>query len=132
MKTNLKSIRGSNTGRTAVKSGLVVIYFVLSLTVSDAQDSTKLFIKNNVASQIEIAMVDNSKLNLLPKFDGPLNETIAFPDFLKKVKEENLKTENWMFKEEIFDTRTLRIETVKEEPLKLESWMKKEQLWLVN
>lgn len=132
MKTNLNFLRGYNTQGTVAKSVLAIVCFVLSLTVSDAQDSTKLFIENNVSSQIEMAMVDNSKLNLLPKSDEPLNKKIVFPDFLKNVEEENLETENWMFNEKLFEPVIIRIETVKEEPLKLESWMTKEQLWVTK
>ncbi len=128
MKTNFKTLWGNSAGSKAKETVLVVLSLILFITVVHAQDSTSSFRKINISNQFEIAMVDNMELKSNSIIE-PTNRTFALPDFLQILEEEYLEIETWMFKEEIFDAKSLQANTVKEDPLKLENWMINEQLW---
>ena len=135
----------NNVQKTVLRTGAVVVSFVLiSFTVA-AQDFWKTLLTNSSFNQIALAMTVNSK-----KSDAKMSDTkskkatyfyeneydanLLVEEWMKKnmyfnpvafqEKENDLQVEDWMKNEKLF---AVAIET--ESPLKLENWMTDNDVW---
>lgn len=137
----------NNVQKTVLRTGAVIISFVLiSLTVT-AQEFWKAVLTKSSFNQIALAMVETSKKssNQAAASDSSLNTEMYLTDYESKLsvenwmkdesnfseaeiqttaKDENLVVEDWMLDESIFAAAD---ET--ESPLKVESWMKDSRTW---
>ncbi|MBK6283284.1 MAG: hypothetical protein IPF54_12100 [Draconibacterium sp.] len=135
----------NNVQKTVLRTGAVVVSFVLiSFTVA-AQDFWKTLLTNSSFNQIALAMVETSKKSDVKatetkaamanyiyenEYDANLtvedwmkNSTYFKPVVFQEV-EPCLQVENWMKNEKLFTTA---IET--ERPLALENWMTNSKVW---
>jgi hypothetical protein len=137
----------NNVQKTVLRTGAVVVSFVLiSFTVA-AQDFWKTVLTNSSFNQIALAMVETSKKSDVPAaasntnkgyyiyendYDDKLNvedwmtnnDYFTPASFLQVEKENDLLVEDWMLDENLF---TVANET--ESPLALESWMTSSKVW---
>lgn len=120
MKTNLKSTKGNNVQKAILRSGAVVISFILiSFTVS-AQDFWKRLLTNSSFNEIAIAMVETSgktEATALPAKNS--TETFLF----QNETEPALQLEVWMTNSNYFNNVTFQTEEATENPLEMENWM---------
>ncbi|HPE75395.1 MAG TPA: hypothetical protein PLC80_04875 [Draconibacterium sp.] len=145
MKTNKAMKTKNNVQKTALRTGAVIVSFVLiSFTVA-AQDFWKTLLTNSSFNQIALAMVETSKKSDVKttetkttmanyiyenEYDANLvvedwmkNNTYFKPVVFQEV-EPGLQIENWMKNDKLFTTV---IET--ERPLALENWMTNSKVW---
>ncbi len=137
----------NNVQKTVLRSGAVIISFVLiSFTVS-AQDFWMKLLTNSSFNEIAIAMVETSKSKELPanpsKNYSDLNNSYIYEPVLKLenwMTSENyfnhsasffaneadspLEFENWMISESKFDVQKNQVQ-----PLELEAWMISDSFW---
>jgi hypothetical protein len=110
----------NNVQKAILRSGAVVVSFVLiSFTVS-AQDFWKRLLTNSSFNEIAIAMVETSGKT----------ETAALPAkhssdvfVFYQETEPALELESWMTNTNYFTESTVQFDKVTEEPLELENWM---------
>jgi hypothetical protein len=138
----------NNVQKTVLRTGAVVVSFVLiSFTVA-AQDFWKTLLTNSSFNQIALAMTENSKKSDAKTSDTKTNKAtyvyeneydaklhvedwmtnnVYFkPIVLQALEKENhLQVEEWMKNEKLFATTTLESET----PLTLENWMTSSKVW---
>ena len=137
----------NNVQKTVLRTAAVVASFVLiSFTVA-AQDFWKTVLTNSSFNQIALAMVETSKkTNASATTAKASNTSFSYendydaklevenwmtsnanfkPVILQKIEKENdLKVEDWMMNEMLFEVAG---ET--ENPLALEDWMTKNRVW---
>ncbi len=145
MKTNKAMKTKNNVQKTVLRTGAVVVSFVLiSFTVA-AQDFWKTLLTNSSFNQIALAMVETSKKSDVKateikngtanyiyenEYDANLvvedwmkNNSYFKPVVLQEV-ETDLQIEDWMKNEKLF-----AVANETESPLKLENWMKSNKAW---
>ncbi len=145
MKTNKAMKTKNNVQKTVLRTGAVVVSFVLiSFTVA-AQDFWKTLLTNSSFNQIALAMVETSKKSDVKatetkagaanyiyenEYDANLfvedwmkNNSYFKPVVLQEV-ENDLQVEDWMKNEKLF---AVAPET--ENPLALEDWMTSSKVW---
>ena len=109
----------NNVQKAILRTGAVIVSFVLiSLTVS-AQDFWKKLLTNSSFNEIAVAMIETETASLPGKSDA---ETSADFNF-EAVYEPALKLENWMTSEYYFSYFNFLQESENELPLQLEEWM---------
>ena len=118
---NKKAMKTKNNVQKAIlRSGAVVVSFVLiSFTVS-AQDFWKRLLTNSSFNEIAIAMVETSgktEASALPA----KNKTEMF--IFQNEAEPVLQLEDWMTNTNFFNNITFQTEEETENPLELENWM---------
>ena len=137
----------NNVQKTVLRTGAVVVSFVLiSFTVA-AQDFWKTVLTNSSFNQIALAMAETSKKSDVPAsesntnngyyiYENDYDDKLNVEDwmtndyyfrptsFLQVEKENDLQVEDWMLDENLF---TVANET--ESPLVLESWMTSSKVW---
>ena len=145
MKTNKAMKTKNNVQKTVLRTGAVIVSFVLiSFTVA-AQDFWKTLLTNSSFNQIALAMVETSKksdvkatetkaANANYIYENEYDANLYVEDWMKKdayfkpvvfqEAETNLQVEDWMKNEKLFTTI---IET--ERPLALENWMTSSKVW---
>ena len=145
MKTNKAMKTKNNVQKTVLRTGAVIVSFVLiSFTVA-AQDFWKTLLTNSSFNQIALAMVETSKK---PEVNTPeikagnanymfenlkdtqlgIEDWMTNSDYFKPVvfqeKESKLQVEDWMKNEDLF-----AVSNETERPLALESWMTNNKAW---
>lgn len=125
MKTNKAMKTKNNVQKTVLRTGAVVVSFVLiSFTVA-AQGFWKTLLTNSSFNQIALAMVETTK-----KSDVKANETKASTTnyIYENENDNNLVVEDWMKNNAYFKPVVLQeVET----DLQVEDWMKNEKLFAV-
>jgi hypothetical protein len=112
--------------KTILRSGAVIVSFVLiSLTVS-AQDFWKKLLVNSSFNEIALAMTETSKNAKVPA--GSDAKTSAIILYQEEV-EKPLQVEEWMTDESHFSNSIFNYETEQESKLDLENWMLNENLF---
>ncbi len=135
----------NNVQKTVLRTGAVVVSFVLiSFTVA-AQDFWKTLLTNSSFNQIALAMVETSKkpdikateiktstANFI--YENEYDANLVVEDWMKnnayfkpvifQEVEPSLKVEHWMKNEKLF---AIACET--ESPLTLENWMIQSKVW---
>jgi len=110
----------NNVQKAILRSGAVVISFILiSFTVS-AQDFWKRLLTNSSFNEIAIAMVETSgktETTALPAENSA--ETFIF----QNETEPALQLEDWMTNTNYFNNTAFKVEEATESPLELENWM---------
>jgi hypothetical protein len=116
----------NNVQKTVLRTGAVIVSFVLiSFTVA-AQDFWKTLLTNSSFNQIALAMVETSK-----KSDVKATETKAAKAnyIYENEYDANLTVEDWMTKSTYFKPVVFQ----EVEPcLQVENWMKNEKLFAVS
>ena len=135
----------NNVRKTVLRTGAVIVSFVLiSFTVA-AQDFWKTLLTNSSFNQIALAMVETSRKPEVKTSDTKtttanymyenakdeqlvvedwMTNNVYFKPVIFQETESKLKVENWMKNENLF---AVSIET--ESPLALENWMKNSKAW---
>ena len=110
----------NNVQKAILRSGAVVVSFILiSFTVS-AQDFWKRLLTNSSFNEIAIAMVETSaktETTALPAENS--TETFIF----QNETEPALQLEDWMTNANYFNNATFQVEDATESPMELENWM---------
>lgn len=126
MKTNKAMKTKNNVQKTVLRTGAVIVSFVLiSFTVA-AQDFWKTLLTNSSFNQIALAMVETSKK---PEVKTSETKTTTANYMYENVKDEQLVVEDWMTNNVYFKPVVFQ-ET--ESKLKVEDWMKNENLFAVS
>jgi hypothetical protein len=108
----------NNVQKAFLRSGAVIISFVLISFTVRAQEFWKKLLTNSSFNEIAIAMVENSEMDKKPA------ESKTESNFdMEEEKEENLSLENWMTNDFIFGISDFQIEEESEISLELEEWM---------
>ena len=135
----------NNVQKTVLRTGAVIVSFVLiSFTVA-AHDFWKTLLTNSSFNQIALAMVETSRKPEVKTSDTKtttanymyenakdeqlvvedwMTNNVYFKPVIFQETESKLKVENWMKNENLF---AVSIET--ESPLALENWMKNSKAW---
>lgn len=110
----------NNVQRAILRSGAVVVSFILiSFTVS-AQDFWKRLLTNSSFNEIAIAMVETSAKTETTALPAENNtETFIF----QNETEPALQLEDWMMNSNYFNNATFNAEEATESPMELENWM---------
>ena len=110
----------NNVQKAILRSGAVIVSFILiSFTVS-AQDFWKRLLTNSSFNEIAIAMVETSGKE--ETTDLPAKSTTE--TFLFQTETEPaLQLEDWMINVNYFNDVTFWVERITESPLELEYWM---------
>lgn len=110
----------SNVQKAILRSGAVVVSFVLiSFTVS-AQDFWKRLLTNSSFNEIAIAMVETSgkaETAALPA------EHSAGTFISQEVAEPAMELDRWMTNASYFNEPAVQFDEIIEQPLELENWM---------
>ncbi len=109
----------NNVQKAVLRSGAVIISFVLiSFTVS-AQDFWKKLLTNSSFNEIAVAMVETPKKENLPETPAESNSTLNSAYLYEPI----LKLENWMTSENYFNPSASFFANETDAPMKLENWM---------
>jgi len=115
----------NNVQKTVLRTGAVVVSFVLiSFTVA-AQDFWKTLLTNSSFNQIALAMTENSKKSEAMVSDSKTNKATYI---YENESEPKMVVENWMTNNAYFRPIVLQA-AEKENELKVEDWMKNEKLF---
>ena len=116
----------NNVQKTVLRTGAVIVSFVLiSFTVA-AQDFWKTLLTNSSFNQIALAMVETSRK---PEVKTSETKTTTANYMYENVKDRQLVVEDWMINNVYFKPVVFQ-ET--ESKLKVEDWMKNENLFAVS
>jgi len=119
----------NNVQKAILRSGAVVVSFILiSLTVS-AQDFWKRLLTNSSFNEIAIAMVGTNGKTETASL--PANHNADAFIFSNETKPE-LELESWMTSTNYFNESVVQSENTIEEPLELENWMLNENYFSTN
>ena len=109
----------NNVQKAILRTGAVIVSFVLiSLTVS-AQDFWKKLLTNSSFNEIAVAMIE-TETSTMPKKTHAGNSVLFSFD---AAYEPALELENWMTSDFYFNYFNFQTETEAEIPLQLENWM---------
>ena len=110
----------NNVQKAILRTGAVIISFVLiSFTVS-AQEFWKRIITNSSFNEIAVAMIETKEEAKLPEKPDVLASEGAY---IKSIYEPELTLENWMINESYFYFDLFEIQNESDNPLSLENWM---------
>ena len=116
----------NNVQKTVLRTGAVIVSFVLiSFTVA-AHDFWKTLLTNSSFNQIALAMVETSRK---PEVKTSDTKTTTANYMYENAKDEQLVVEDWMINNVYFKPVVFQ-ET--ESKLKVEDWMKNENLFAVS
>jgi len=117
----------NNVQKAILKSGAVIVSFVLISFTVNAQGFWKSLLENETFSQMAMAMsVNDSENGATSSIASNAAEATAV--YSEVESEEALKVEDWMVNEAIFSSYyNIEIET--EAPMAVESWMTDENLF---
>jgi hypothetical protein len=116
----------NNVQKTILRSGAVIVSFVLiSLTVS-AQDFWKKLLTNSSFNEIALAMTKESNKPESKK-NPEMSTSNAF--YVNEESEETLKVEDWMENDNYFNGSAIQYKEEKEDSLNIENWMLNDSLF---
>jgi len=119
----------NNVQKTFLRTGAVIMSFVLiSFTVS-AQDFWKKLITNSSFNEIAIAMIETNKESEVPAKINAFNTANFYFD---AVYEPSMELENWMTSDNYFIGVSYYSGLEVEVPLSLKSWMLNENIFEVE
>ena len=119
----------NNVQKAILRSGAVIVSFVLiSFTVS-AQDFWKRLLTHSSFNEIAIAMVGTSEKTEATALPGK-SSTATF--IFANEAEPALELESWMTSTNYFNESEIQLDEAMEEPLELENWMLNESHFDLN